>query len=81
MNLALEIARQTMMQAQTAMGVATNNLANQMIDGYTRQRVNLKTNISISQGKNLVGTGAYISSIDRVRTGFYDKQYIENLGI
>ena len=81
MNLALEIARQTMMQAQTAMGVATNNLANQMVDGYTRQRVNLKTNISISQGKNLVGTGAYISSIDRVRTGFYDKQYRENLGI
>ena len=81
MNLALEIAKQTMMQAQTAMGVATNNLANQMVDGYTRQRVNLKTSMSISNGQHLVGTGAYMSSIDRVRTGFYDRQYRENLGI
>ena len=81
MNLALEIARQTMMQAQTAMGVATNNIANQTVEGYTRQRVDLKSSISITNGKNLVGTGAYISSIERLRTGFYDKQYRENLGI
>ena len=81
MNLALEIAKQTMMQTQTAMSVATNNLANQTVDGYTRQSVNLKTNISIINNGNLVGTGAYISSIDRVRTGFYDKQYRDNLGI
>lgn len=81
MNLALEIAKQTMMNAQTAIGVATNNLANQTVDGYTRQNVNLTTSISIQSGKHLVGTGASISSIDRIRTGFYDKQYRDNLGI
>lgn len=81
MNLALEIAKNTLSQTQTAMGVTANNLANQTVDGYTRQNVNLKTNISITNGQYLLGTGAYISSIDRVRTGFYDKQYRDNLGV
>lgn len=81
MNLSLEIAKQTMMQAQTSLGVVTNNIANSKVDGYTRQSVNLTTNISINSNGHLVGTGATISSIDRVRTGFYDKQYRENLNI
>ena len=81
MNLALEIAKQTMMQAQTSLGVATNNISNSKVDGYTRQNVNLTSNISINSNGHLVGTGAVITSIDRVRTGFYDKQYRDNLNI
>lgn len=81
MYLSLEIAKQTLMQVQTSIGVTTNNISNSQVDGYTRQRVNLTSNISISKGGQLVGTGATISSIDRLRTGFYDKQYRENLGV
>lgn len=81
MNLALEIAKQTMMQAQTSLGVTTNNISNSKVDGYTRQNVNLTSNISINSNGHLVGTGAVINSIDRVRTGFYDKQYRDNLNI
>ena len=79
MNLALEIAKQTMANTQAAMGVAMNNISNSQVDGYTRQHVNLTSNISILNGAHLVGTGAGITSIDRVRTGFYDKQYRDNL--
>ena len=81
MNLALEIAKQTMLQSQTSLGVTMNNIANSKVNGYTRQSVNLRTNMSINTGSHLVGTGAVISSIDRVRTGFYDKQYRDNLGV
>lgn len=81
MNLALEIAKQTMLQSQTSLGVTTNNISNSKVDGYTRQEVNYVSNMSINANGHLVGTGSIISSIDRVRTGFYDKQYRDNLNI
>ena len=81
MNTAFEIAKQTILQSQTGISITTNNIANSKVDGYTRQQANFVTAMSVSKGNHLVGTGANISSIDRIRLGYYDLQYRENIGV
>lgn len=81
MNIALEIAKQTILQSQAGMNTAINNISNSQVDGYSRQKVQFQTGVSINSNGHLVGTGAVIKSIDRIRDGFNDKQYRENVGI
>lgn len=81
MNLSFEIAKQTILQSQIGISVATNNISNSKVDGYSRQNVNFKNGVYISKQGHLVGTGAVVNSIDRLRLGFYDSQYRDNIGI
>lgn len=77
----LEIAKQTILQSQTALSVTSNNIANSKVEGYTRQNANITTNIMVNRGHLSIGTGANLTSIDRVRDGFLDKQYRGNLAV
>lgn len=79
MFLSLEIAKQSLINSQTALSVSSNNIANANTEGYTRQVAKFESNWSIkgSSGR-LLGTGANITSIQRVKSTLYDVQYRNN---
>ena len=60
----------------TRMGVDTagHNIANAQVEGYSRQRVNLKAREPHQKGGVLLGAGAYAESIDRAHDQWNEKQ-------
>lgn len=81
MNLAFEIAKKGLQNSQIGLNVSTNNLVNSSNPNYTRQVANIKTSLSLVKSDYVLGTGATVTSIDRVRIGFYDRQYRDNVGV
>jgi flagellar hook-associated protein 1 FlgK len=59
-----------LMAAQRALAVASNNIANVNTPGYSRQRVELTTQIPDRIGDSFIGTGVTISGIQRVYDQF-----------
>lgn len=72
----INIAVKGMMVQQTALNVASHNIANANTEGYSRQRVNLQASESISGMVNSgqLGSGVDIAEISRVREEFLDYQ-------
>lgn len=60
----------------TRMGVDTagHNIANAQVEGYSRQRVNVKAREPHQKGGVLLGAGAYADSIDRAHDQWNEKQ-------
>ncbi|MGE0372689.1 MAG: flagellar hook-associated protein FlgK [Gammaproteobacteria bacterium] len=59
-----------LLAAQRALSVASNNIANVNTEGYSRQRVNLTTQVPDRIGDFFIGTGVTISSIERIYDEF-----------
>lgn len=72
----LNIGLKGMMAQQTAMDVASHNIANANTDGYSKQRVNLETSIPISglTSAGQLGSGVEIAEIDRLEDQFLNYQ-------
>lgn len=65
---------QTLRNFQYAIGVNANNVANANTLGYSRESVNFSETLPLSQDGYSFGTGAFVSSIDRVRNVYVDRQ-------
>jgi flagellar hook-associated protein 1 FlgK len=61
-NSLMDLARQTLMADQAALGVISNNVANQNTPGYTRQVVDWQTRDSVTIGSYTVGEGVAVGS-------------------
>ena len=61
-NSLMDLARQALMANQAALGVISNNVANQNTPGYTRQVVNWQTLDSVTIGSYTVGEGVAVGS-------------------
>ena len=61
-NSLMDLARQTLMADQAALGVISNNVANQNTPGYTRQVVTWQTRDSVTIGSYTVGQGVAVGS-------------------
>ncbi|HEX2954904.1 MAG TPA: flagellar hook-associated protein FlgK, partial [Bacillota bacterium] len=63
--------------SQAALTVTSNNISNTDTDGYSRQKVNQTTNSPSADynGKAIIGTGALVTSVNRVRDPLLDKKY------
>lgn len=66
---------------QEGLNVVSHNIANGSTEGYSRQRVDVKTNIpycvpgmNSAAGAGQYGTGAHVESVTRVRNSFLDYQ-------
>ena len=60
--------------AQIGLATTSHNIANANTDGYNRQRAVQVTNIPTLTGAGYVGTGAYISTVERIYNSFLAKQ-------
>lgn len=61
-NSLMDMARQALMADQAALGVVSNNVANQNTPGYTRQVVNWQSRDSVTIGSYTVGGGVEVGS-------------------
>jgi flagellar hook-associated protein 1 FlgK len=60
--------------SQLGLTTTAHNIANATTDGYNRQRIIQKNNFPIMTGSGYVGTGAYVSTIERIYSSFLAKQ-------
>ena len=70
--LGLHTALSGVRVGQAGLDAASNNVANASSDGYTRQRVSQSESISLERNFGLIGTGATIDGVERVRDAFLD---------
>lgn len=70
----MDIGRRSMMNSQTSLQTTSHNIANKSTEGYSRQRVDMKTNEPIGQGKLRMGMGARAAEVTRINNGFIEKQ-------
>jgi flagellar hook-associated protein 1 FlgK len=71
----LNSARQGMRAQQTAVQIASNNIANAQTVGYSRQRVDLQAALPTRFSFGTVGTGVEITGISRSRDTLLDMAY------
>jgi flagellar hook-associated protein 1 FlgK len=60
----------------TRQGVDTtgHNIANAQVEGYSRQRVNLKQRDPLERNNLMIGNGVYVGSISRLHDKFIENQ-------
>lgn len=71
----LNSARQGMNAQQTAVQIASQNIANAKTEGYSRQRVELAAQLPTIFPYGSVGTGVAVASITRARDALLDGVY------
>lgn len=72
---ALDIARAGMLVAQVQLDVTGHNIANANTEGYSRQRVDVTTQMPNYRPYGAIGRGPTIAGINRIRETFLDGIY------
>jgi flagellar hook-associated protein 1 FlgK len=70
----MDVGRRSMMNSQTALQTTAHNIANKSTEGYSRQRVDLVTNLPIGEGKLRIGMGARAAMVNRTNNPYLEKQ-------
>ena len=71
----LSIARGALNTSQTAIQIASHNIANASTPGYSRQREVLSASSPQHTPLGVFGTGVQLSTIQRMRDGMLDQQF------
>lgn len=70
----LGIGKSALDASKKSLSTASHNIANANTEGFSRQRVNLRTNTPIGQGNYVLGSGVNIRSIKRVHDELVEKR-------
>lgn len=70
----MDVGRRSLMNSQTALQTTAHNVANKSTEGYSRQRVDLVTNLPIGEGNLRIGMGARAATVSRTNNAFLEKQ-------
>ncbi len=70
----LDVGRRSLENSQTALQTVAHNIANKSTEGYSRQRVELMSNPSISKGNIQIGMGARPGVVSRINNPWLEKQ-------
>ena len=70
----LSIGAGALMSQQRAISVTGNNIANVNTPGYSRQRLNMQTNLPMDTPEGLVGMGVQTTTVERVYDRFLGVQ-------
>ncbi|WP_232697844.1 flagellar hook-associated protein FlgK [Brevibacillus daliensis] len=78
----LEVSKRALFAQQAALSVTGHNVSNINTLGYTRQRANMATptglpaiGMNADRAPGLLGTGVYVTDIQRIREDFLDVQF------
>lgn len=74
LNASLYLGLSGLQAQQAALGVVGQNIANVNTPGYTRQRADLSSNLSLPDGQLYFGTGVSLTSVQGIRDRFLDLQ-------
>ncbi|MEN0058189.1 MAG: flagellar hook-associated protein FlgK [Bdellovibrio sp.] len=70
----MDTGKRSLMNSQTALQTVGHNIANKSTEGFSRQRVELSTNVPIGEGNLQIGMGARASVVTRVNNPWLEKQ-------
>ncbi|UOE99915.1 flagellar hook-associated protein FlgK [Bdellovibrio reynosensis] len=70
----MDTGKRSLMNSQTALQTTGHNIANKSTEGYSRQRVELTTNVPVSEGRLQIGMGAKASAVTRTNNPWLEKQ-------
>ncbi len=70
----MDIGKRSMSNSGTALQVAGHNIAGRSVENFSRQRVEIQTNVPITEGKLQLGMGARAGNVTRVNNPFLEKQ-------
>lgn len=70
----MDVGKRSLMNSQTALQTVSHNIANKSTDGYSRQRVELATNVPIGNGRLRIGMGARATAVTRTNNPYLEKQ-------
>lgn len=70
----LNIGSESLYATRQGVDTAGHNIANAQVEGYSRQRINLKQRDPLQAGNLLIGNGNYVGQISRLHDNFIEKQ-------
>jgi len=70
----LGVGEQSLYVTRQGVDTAGHNIANAQVEGYSRQRVNVRARDPILRGGNLIGSGAFTESIKRSHDQWTENQ-------
>ena len=70
----MDIGKRSMMNSQTALQTSGHNIASKDVEGFSRQRVEIQTNVPIGSGKLRYGMGSNAAAVTRVNNPYLEKQ-------
>jgi flagellar hook-associated protein 1 FlgK len=73
-SLMMDTGKRSMANNQTALSTVGHNIANKSTEGYSRQRVEIQSNVPITEGRLQIGTGARAAQVTRVNNPYLEKQ-------
>ncbi len=73
-SLMMDTGKRSMMNSQTALQTVGHNIANKSTEGYSRQRVELQSNVPITEGRLQIGTGSKAAQVTRINNPYLEKQ-------
>lgn len=70
----MDVGKRSLQNSQTALQTVSHNIANKSTEGFSRQRVELQTNVPIGEGNIRIGMGARAGQISRTNNPWLEKQ-------
>src|SRR4051812_13029401 len=70
----LNVGSESLYATRQGVDTAGHNIANAQVEGYSRQRINLKQRDPLQVGNLLIGNGNYVGNIARLHDNFIEKQ-------
>ena len=80
-NTMMDMGKRSMMNSQTALQTVAHNIANKTTEGFSRQRVEIQTAPSISEGRLQMGMGARAAQVTRTNNPYLDRQLQMESGV
>lgn len=70
----MDVGRRSMMNSQSALQTTAHNIANKSTEGYSRQRVDMLSNLPVGEGKLRIGMGARAGAVNRTNNAYVERQ-------
>ncbi|MCB0422738.1 MAG: flagellar hook-associated protein FlgK, partial [Bdellovibrionales bacterium] len=70
----MDVGKRSMMNSQTSLQTTAHNIANKGTEGYSRQRVEVQSNVPVGSGKLRIGMGARATQVTRTNNPHLEKQ-------
>ena len=70
----MDVGKRSLMNSQTALQTVSHNVANKSTEGFSRQRVEVQSNVPVGNGKLRIGMGARASQVTRINNPYLEKQ-------
>lgn len=70
----MDVGKRSLQNSQTALQTVGHNIANKSTEGYSRQRVEIKSNVPVDSGQVRIGMGARTGAVTRINNPYLEKQ-------